>query len=88
MAAKKSAIRIAAESALEPYDGNDNYCCWIDRSKSGHRVKFYMAEPGNLAMLEMRKHFAASFPQQDTRVWYVQATRNMGYGGLAFKVFN
>ena len=85
----KSEVRQAAEFALsEAGAGIANLVVFVDRSKSGHRVKFAFLRPGEQRLAKIRKQFAALYPKNDTRVWFVNPAHSMGYSGLAFKVFN
>ena len=84
----KSLIRQNAEMILNKH--NIRYgAAWVDKSKSGQRVKFGFVHPTQGLIMELRRDFAKCYPNYtDTRVWYVPPTHLYGIGGLAFKVFN
>ena len=84
--AAKSAVRTAAERCFTVRGVPKT--AWVDRSQSGHRVKFFVQEPRKAQLATLRRLFAAQFPDNDTRVWYVKPAHSYAYGGLAFKVYN
>ena len=90
---RKSQIRIAAEAAMSEAGVSFSNTVYIDKSKSGKRIKFAHTLPGDADMRIIRREFAMLFPTRDTRVWvvgsrYRAAAMYTGYSGIAFKVFN
>lgn len=61
---------------------------FVDKSKSGQRIKFSHVIPSDIVVADIRRDIKAEYPKNDTRVWYVEPSHSYGVGGLAVKVFN
>lgn len=85
----KSITRIKIEKAIEKSGVKlSSRAIYTDRSLSGWRMKFAFTKLKPKKMNRIRKQLRKQFPNQDVRIWYVDAQHIMGFGGIAIKVFN
>lgn len=87
---RKSNVRLHAEAGLAGAGLDISYpsCVFVDRSKSGHRVKFSFvtANPDQIeSILAVVETLNSG---HHVKVWNQPAKHSRGYNGLCVKIFN
>jgi len=85
---KKSQIRKNAELVLSELDYNKVRSVFKDNALDGQRIKFSHVRLDQDDLNYARKRFAELNSMNDTRVYMTGKPGQLGYAGVAFKIYN
>lgn len=86
---RKSTVRLHAEAALNGIGINyTDAAIFVDKSKSGHRVKFSFVRAGRTQLESIHAVVATLNPGHEVKVWNQRETWPGGYYGLCVKIYN